>query len=113
MIRNHADERDLFDAMADAAALRASAHLAGAIRMARCDSIHLNEDFAPPDVEVEVWPVSRDHQSMVISVLATASRGDGGRVTAGSGRFTFTRLTNQPDRRALSATVQPHGRKTP
>ncbi|HZV10965.1 MAG TPA: hypothetical protein VFF94_14485 [Novosphingobium sp.] len=110
MIRNQADGRDLLGAMADAAAARAGAHLGSAIRMARCDRVQLNEGITAPEVEVETWPVSTGPQAIVISVFATAPRDDGGRVTAASGRFTFTTSTNQRDNHAGSAPVQPHGR---
>lgn len=86
---------DLFGAMISAAADRASSHLTGAIRFARCDSVELNEGFSAPDVDLETWSVSEDRQAIVISVFATAAQGGGGRTLAASGRFTFTTLTHK------------------
>lgn len=83
---------DLLDAMVNAAADRASSHLSGHIRCARCDSLQLNEGFSAADVCLDAWSVSADHQAIVVSVFATATRDDGGRLAAGSGRFTFTTL---------------------
>jgi hypothetical protein len=95
MISNRPEKGlDLFGAMVSAAADRASAHLAGTIRFARCDQVQLNEGFASPDVDLETWSVSADHQAIVVSVFATA-RQDGGRTMAASGRFTFTTLTHK------------------
>lgn len=91
---------DLLDAMVNAAAERASSHLLGTIRFAKCDSVQLNEGFSTPDVELETWSVSADHQAIVVSVFATAPRDDGGRTTAASGKFTFTTLTHKREYRA-------------
>lgn len=90
----------LLDAMVSAAADRASARLAGTIRIAKCDSVRLNEGYSAPDVELETWFLFADHQAAVISVFATAPRDDGGRTTAASGRFTFTTLTHNHEYRA-------------
>lgn len=86
---------DLLDAMASAAAERASLHLDGAVRFARCDQVRLGAGFAVPDVDLETWPVSQDPQAIVVVVFATAPHADGSRTTAASGRFTFTTLTHQ------------------
>lgn len=86
--------------MVNAAADRASSHLAGTIRFARCDGLQVNEGFSAPDVEIETWSVSADHQAIVVSVFATGAREDGGRTTAACGRFTFTTLTGKRGYRA-------------
>lgn len=96
MISNRPEKGlDLLSAMVSAAADRASAHLIGTIRFAKCDQVQLNEGFSAPDVDLETWSVSADHQAIVVSVFATAPRGDGCRTTAASGRFTFTTLTHK------------------
>lgn len=95
MISNRPEKGlDLFGAMVSAAADRASSHLAGTIRFARCDQVQVNEGFASPDVDLETWSVSADHQAIIVSVFA-AARQDGGRTMAASGRFTFTTLTHK------------------
>lgn len=91
---------DLLNAMVTAAADRASSHLTGAVRFAKCDGVQINEGFAAPDVEIETWSVSADHQAIVISVFAVGARQDGGQTTAGTGRFTFTTLTGKREYRA-------------
>lgn len=91
---------DLLDAMVTAAAVQASSQLIGTIRFARCESVQLGEGYATPDVELESWSVFADHQAVVVSVFATATREDGGRTTAASGRFTFTTLTHKREYRA-------------
>ncbi|WP_019052808.1 hypothetical protein [Sphingobium xenophagum] len=97
MISNRPEKGlDLFGAMVSAAADRASSHLVGTIRFARCESVQLNEGFASPGVDLETWPVSADHQAIIVSVFATATQ-DGGRTIAASGRFTFTTLTHKRD----------------
>jgi hypothetical protein len=83
---------DLLALMAGAAAERASAQLAGDIRLARCEFFELAGGDFPTDVDVESWPVRADREAIVVSVFATAHRADGGRKPAGSGRFTFTTL---------------------
>ncbi|MGE4429606.1 MAG: hypothetical protein AB7E05_02565 [Sphingobium sp.] len=90
----------LLDAMVNAAAHRAASHLRGFIRFAKCDAVQVHEGYAAPDVELETWSLSADHQAVVISVFATAPREDGGRTTAASGRFTFTTLTHKREYRA-------------
>ncbi|AXB80213.1 hypothetical protein [Novosphingobium sp. P6W] len=95
MISNRPEKGpDLFGAMVSAAADRASSHFVGTIRFAKCDAVHLNEGFSAPDVDLETWSVSEDHQAIVVSVFATAPQ-DGGRTMAASGRFTFTTLTHK------------------
>jgi hypothetical protein len=95
MISNRPEKGlDLLGAMVSAAAERASAHLPGTIRFARCEQVQLNEGFSTPDVDLETWSVSEDHQAIVVSVFATAPQ-DGGRAMAASGRFTFTTLTHK------------------
>ena len=79
---------DLLDAMVTAAADRASSHLPGAIRFAKCDGLQINEGFSPPDVEIEAWSLSADQQAIIVSVFATGAREDGGRTTAATGRWT-------------------------
>jgi len=91
---------DLLDAMVTAAADRASSHLPGAIRFAKCDGLQINEGFSAPDVEIEAWSLSADHQAIIVSVFATGAREDGGRTTAATGRFTFTTLTGKREYRA-------------
>ncbi|MCP1469452.1 hypothetical protein J3E64_001127 [Sphingobium sp. OAS761] len=91
---------DLLDAMVTAAADRASSHLPGAIRFAKCDGLQINEGFSAPDVEIEAWSLSADQQAIIVSVFATGAREDGGRTTAATGRFTFTTLTGQREYRA-------------
>ncbi|WP_311267692.1 hypothetical protein [Sphingobium sp. WCS2017Hpa-17] len=86
---------DLLGLMVSAAAESASAHLPGMIRFAKCEQVRLNEGFATPDVDLETWSVSADHQAIVVSVFATAPQHGGGRTTAASGRFTFTTLTQK------------------
>jgi hypothetical protein len=101
MISNRPEKGlDLFDAMITAAATRASSHLLGTVRIAKCDQVQLNEGFSAPDVDLETWSVREDHQAIIVSVFATASRDDGGRTTAASGRFTFTTLTHKREYRA-------------
>ena len=101
MISNRPEKGlDLLDAMVDAAARKASSHLAGTIRFAKCEAVQLNEGFSTPDVELETWPLFADHQAVVVSVFATAARDDGGRMTAATGRFTFTTLTHKREYRA-------------
>lgn len=91
---------DLMDAMILAAADRASTHLAGAIRIARCDAVQVHEGFTAPEVEIEAYPVVADHQAVVVSVFATGPALNGGRATAGTGRFTFTTLGGKRPYRA-------------
>ncbi len=96
MISNRPEKGlDLLGAMVSAAADRASAHLPGTIRCARCEKVQLNEGFSTPDVDLETWSVSADHQAIVVSVFATAAQAGGGRTMAASGRFTFTTLTHK------------------
>lgn len=90
---------DLLDAMVNAAADRASSHLIGTIRFAKCDSVQLNEGFSVPEVELETWSLFADRQAVVVLVYVTAPREDGGRTTAASGRFTFTTLTHKREYR--------------
>jgi len=91
---------DLLDAMIHAAADRASSHLPGAVRFAKCESVQLNEGYSVPDVELETWSLFADRQAMVVLVYVTAPREDGGRATAASGRFTFTTSTHKREYRA-------------
>ncbi|MGE4321835.1 MAG: hypothetical protein AB7E60_02255 [Sphingobium sp.] len=91
---------DLLDAMVNAAADRAAAHLPGAIRFAKCDALRLNEGFSAPDVEFETWSLFADRQAIVILVCATGPDQGGGRATAAAGRFTFTTLTHKREYRA-------------
>lgn len=86
---------DLLAVMADTAALKAAAHLHGAIRLAKCDSFALDEGYLSQDVDLESWSVFADHQAIVVSVFAMAPKEDGGQRIAGSGRFTFTTLTHK------------------
>ncbi|MFT4054543.1 MAG: hypothetical protein QM681_08550 [Novosphingobium sp.] len=96
MISNRPEKGlDLLGAMVSAAAERASAHLPGTIRCARCEQVQLSEGFATPDVDLETWSISADHQAIVVSVFATAPQDGGGRTMAASGRFTFTTLTHK------------------
>ncbi|WP_206245078.1 hypothetical protein [Novosphingobium terrae] len=88
---------DLLGAMVDAAANRARGDLPGALRLARCEQVQLNEGFAAPDVSIETWPVRQDRHTITISVFATAPRGEGGHATAATGRFTFTTLSHRRD----------------
>ena len=96
MISNRPEKGlDLLGAMVSAAADRASAHLPGTVRFAKCEQVQLNEGFSTPEVDLETWSGSADHQAIVISVFAIAPQGDGGRAMAASGRFTFTTLTHK------------------
>lgn len=96
MLSNRSEKGlDLLDAMAMAAADKASSHLPGVIRFAKCDDLQINEGFSIPDVEVETWSVFSDHQAIVVYVFVTGPREDGGRTTAASGKFTFTTLTGK------------------
>ena len=95
MISNRPEKGfDLFEAMVSAATDRASLHLVGTIRFAKCDAVQLNEGFSASDVDLETWSVSKDNQAIVVSVFAAAPQ-DGGRAMAASGRFTFTTLTHK------------------
>lgn len=101
MLSNRSEKGlDLLGAMVNAAADRASSHLQGAVRVAKCDAVQLNEGFSVPDIELEARPLFADRQAVVVSVFATAPREDGGRTTAASGRFTFTTLTHKREYRA-------------
>ncbi|MFT3964527.1 MAG: hypothetical protein QM690_01425 [Sphingobium sp.] len=84
------DGLDLFAAMADQAAARATGQLHGDIRLAKCTNFELTEGFGPEDVDLETWPVVVEREAVTISVFATSRRKDGARQMAGSGRFTFT-----------------------
>lgn len=95
MISNRPEKGlDLLGAMASAAAERASVHLPGTIRLAKCEQVQLNDGFSAPDVDLETWSVSADDQAIIVSVFATAPQEGGGRTMAASGRFTFTTLTH-------------------
>ncbi len=91
---------DLLSLMTAMAAERAQSHLAGTIRLAKCDSFELAEGYGPEDVALESWTVHADRQAIVIAVYATAPQEDGGRNMAGAGRFTFTSLTHKRAYRA-------------
>jgi hypothetical protein len=86
--------REIVNAMLDAAAQTAAARLTGSIRLAACEGVELHEGYNLVDVALECWPVTADHQAIVVAVFATALRPDGGQNMAASGRFTFTTLTN-------------------
>ncbi|MGN6358208.1 MAG: hypothetical protein ACTHLU_12120 [Novosphingobium sp.] len=92
---------DLLTRMTESASERAAAQLFGAIRLAKCDSLALDEGYLPGDVDIESWSVFADHQAVVVSVFAIAPRDDGaGTRIAGTGRFTFTTLTHKRKYRA-------------
>lgn len=92
---------DLLARMTESASERAAAQLLGTIRLAKCDSLALDEGYLPGDVDIESWSVFADHQAVVVSVFATAPHDDGaGTRIAATGRFTFTTLTHKREYRA-------------
>lgn len=96
------DGLSLLTAMADSAAVQASAQIQGHIRLSHCTSFELAEGFGPGDVDLESWPVIANHDAVTISVFATSRDQNGARRMAGSGRFTFAILNPSTGRASAS-----------